>query len=304
MMQRIKDEELPDAAEYIQSRNGVDFIPSSIMLSVVEAKLRLEMGAERMLAGILEPLKERYDYILVDTCPSLGSLTINALSAADGVIITVNPQLLAMMGLQDFLKTVKKIRGRINPGLHVEGILLTMCDARRNGLKGIGFRLEDGSIYDGNFDLMVMGEMQTEFINEIPQYRNSPLVQKAIADMEAILLEQTVGREAPDSEEKVEEPQQPMPGAVQMEESQNQDKAAQESFGDTAALEKQSAEPEKAAENALKTDRNISGDSKKQSVLNALRERQARLKTQGKENPGQEKQGQKAQAKKKGEPEL
>ena len=131
-MQRIEDEELPDAAEYIQSRNGVDFIPSSIMLSVVEAKLRLEMGAERMLAGILELLKGRYDYILVDTCPSLGSLTINALSAADGVIITVNPQLLAMMGLQDFLKTVKKIRGRINPGLHVEGILLTMCDARTN----------------------------------------------------------------------------------------------------------------------------------------------------------------------------
>ena len=67
MMQRIEDEELPDAAEYIRSRNGVDFIPSSIMLSVVEAKLRLEMGAERMLAGILEPLKEQYDYILVDT---------------------------------------------------------------------------------------------------------------------------------------------------------------------------------------------------------------------------------------------
>ena len=117
MMQRIEDEELPDAAEYIQGRNGVDFIPSSIMLSVVDAKLRLEMGAEQMLSGILEPLKERYDYILVDTCPSLGSLTINALSAADGVIITVNPQLLAMMGLQDFLKTVGKIRSRINPAL-------------------------------------------------------------------------------------------------------------------------------------------------------------------------------------------
>ena len=137
MMQRIEDEELPDAAEYIRSRNGVDFIPSSIMLSVVEAKLRLEMGAERMLAGILEPLKEQYDYILVDTCPSLGSLTINALSAADGVIITVNPQLLAMMGLQDFLKTVGKIRSRINPALHVEGILLTMCDARTNLCKVI-----------------------------------------------------------------------------------------------------------------------------------------------------------------------
>ena len=69
MMNRIEDEEMPDASEYIMNRNGVDFIPSSVMLSVVDAKLRLEMGAERMLAGILEPLKGRYDYILVDTCP-------------------------------------------------------------------------------------------------------------------------------------------------------------------------------------------------------------------------------------------
>ena len=67
LMNRIEDEKLPDALEYIMSRNGVDFIPSSVMLSVVDAKLRLEMGAERMLAGILEPLKGQYDYILVDT---------------------------------------------------------------------------------------------------------------------------------------------------------------------------------------------------------------------------------------------
>ena len=123
MMRRIEDEELPDATEYIQSRNGVDFIPSSIMLSVVEAKLRLEMGAERMLSGILEPLRERYDYILIDTCPSLGTLTINALAASDEVIITVNPQLLAMMGMQDFLRTVVKIRKRINPGLDRKSVV-------------------------------------------------------------------------------------------------------------------------------------------------------------------------------------
>lgn len=143
MMNRIEDEEMPDASEYIMSRNGVDFIPSSVMLFVVDAKLRLEMGAERMLAGILEPLKERYDYVLVDTCPSLGSLTINALAAADGVIITVNPQLLAMMGLQDFLKTVKKIKSRINSGLHVEGILMTMCDERTNLCKVITEQILD-----------------------------------------------------------------------------------------------------------------------------------------------------------------
>ena len=83
MMAQI-EEELPENFEdYIQSREGVDYIPSSIYLSVVDAKLRTEMGAERMLAEVLEPLKSRYDYILIDTCPSLGMLTINALVAAD-----------------------------------------------------------------------------------------------------------------------------------------------------------------------------------------------------------------------------
>ena len=69
-------------------------------------------------------------YSALDTCPSLGALTINAMAAADEVIVTVNPQLLAMKGLQDFLKTVKKIKSRINEKLDVAGILLTMCDAR------------------------------------------------------------------------------------------------------------------------------------------------------------------------------
>ena len=130
MMAVIEDEEPPEREAYIWERNGVDFIPSSIQLSAVEAKLRLEMGTEKMLAMILEPLKGDYDYILVDTSPSLGALNINAMAAADEVIVTVNPQLLAMMGLQDFLKSVKKIKSRLNEKLNVAGILLTMCDAR------------------------------------------------------------------------------------------------------------------------------------------------------------------------------
>ena len=99
MLSQLEDEELPDRETYIQSRNGVDFISSSMLLSAVDSKLRLEMGAEKLLYGILEPLRQFYDYILIDTSPSLGALTINAMAAADEVIITVNPQLLAMMGL-------------------------------------------------------------------------------------------------------------------------------------------------------------------------------------------------------------
>ena len=137
MMAQIEDEEMTDKSVYVQSRNGVDFIPSSMVLSAVDAKLRLEMGAEKMLANILEPLKDRYDYLIVDTCPALGALTINTLAAADGVVITVNPQLLAMVGLQEFLKTIKKIKSRLNPKLEVEGILLTMCEPRTNLCKVI-----------------------------------------------------------------------------------------------------------------------------------------------------------------------
>lgn len=130
MLKVLDEEDLPEKVSYIHERNGVDFIPASLMLSAVDSKLRLEMGTERILGRIIEEVKDDYDYILIDTCPALGALTINALSAADQVIVTVNPQLLAMMGLQDFLKTVGKIRSRINSELRVAGILLTMCETR------------------------------------------------------------------------------------------------------------------------------------------------------------------------------
>ena len=81
--------------------------------------------------------------ILVDTAPTLGALNINAMSAADAVIVTVNPQLLAMKGLQDFLKTVRKIKSRVNEKLEVSGILFTMCDMRTNLCKTIMEQVEE-----------------------------------------------------------------------------------------------------------------------------------------------------------------
>ncbi len=71
----------------------------------------------------MEPLRDKYDYILLDTSPSLGALNINAMAVADEVVITVNPQLLEMMGMQDFLKMVKKIKHRVNPRLTVASLI-------------------------------------------------------------------------------------------------------------------------------------------------------------------------------------
>ena len=176
MMAVIEDEELPEREEYIWERNGVDFIPSNIQLSAVEAKLRLEMGTEKMLATILEPLKGDYDYILVDTSPSLGALNINAMAAADEVIVTVNPQLLAMMGLQDFLKSVKKIKSRLNEKLNVAGILLTMCDARTILYKTITEQVQE--TFQGQIQIFKSKIPNTVKVGESVYY-SEPLVEYA-----------------------------------------------------------------------------------------------------------------------------
>lgn len=126
IMAEIDDMELPAPEEYIMAKDGIDIIPSSPYLSVADAKLRTEMGSEKMLSTILEPLKDKYDYILIDTGPSLGTLNINALVAADKVVIISDPQYLAMLGIADFLKTIAKTKRRLNPRLEIAGILFTM----------------------------------------------------------------------------------------------------------------------------------------------------------------------------------
>lgn len=176
MMDVLEDEDLPERDEYIWVRNGVDFIPSSIGLSAVEAKLRLEMGTEKMLSAILEPLRDDYDYILIDTSPSLGALNINAMAAADEVIVTVDPQLLAMMGLQDFLKTVKKIKSRINERLDVTGILLTMCDARTILCKTITEQVQD--TFQGQLKIFKSKIPNTVKVGESVYY-SEPLIEYA-----------------------------------------------------------------------------------------------------------------------------
>lgn len=136
-------EPLPDGMEYVLHGERLDIIPSNINLSLTEINLRDEMGGERTLSDLLEPLRTDYDYIVIDTNPYLGLLTINALAACDSVIIPVSPQLWSATGLTDLMQTIFKVKRKINPRISVDGILLTMCDERTNLFKDAKRLLDD-----------------------------------------------------------------------------------------------------------------------------------------------------------------
>lgn len=121
---------MPEKSEYIMRAGNMDIIPSNSNLAVTEINLRNELGGERTLSELLEPLRDSYDWIVIDTNPYIGLLTINALTACDSVVIPVSPQLWSATGLSDLLQTIAKIKKKINPRIEVEGILMTMCDER------------------------------------------------------------------------------------------------------------------------------------------------------------------------------
>lgn len=139
------------AKGYILPYDGIDFIPSSIYLSVTETQMKAETGSERILSSILEPMREQYDYILIDTSPSLNILTINALCASDSVLITADTQLFAIVGISELLKTIQKIKKRVNASLTIKGILLTMCDNRTNLSKLLTQQVEE--MYQGKIEV-------------------------------------------------------------------------------------------------------------------------------------------------------
>ena len=121
----------------LHQKEGVDLIPSNIALAGLEVALVNTMNRERMLKQFLEPIKGAYDYVLLDCMPSLGMLTVNALTAADTTLIPVQANYLSAKGLEQLLQTVKKVKRQINPKLRIEGILLTMVDGRTNYARDI-----------------------------------------------------------------------------------------------------------------------------------------------------------------------
>lgn len=111
---------------------GVDLVPANLELSAMEFNLVNAMSRETALRNYLSEVKDKYDYILIDCMPSLGMVTINALSAADSVIIPVQAQYLPAKGMTQLVQTISRVKKRINPNLKIDGMLLTLVDSRTN----------------------------------------------------------------------------------------------------------------------------------------------------------------------------
>jgi chromosome partitioning protein len=112
--------------------DGLDLVPSAPALSGAEVELVEIPARERRLAAVLAGLNGRYDRVLIDCPPSLGLLTVNALTAADGVLIPIQTEYYALEGLSQLVNTIRLVREDLNPRLEIEGVLLTMYDARTN----------------------------------------------------------------------------------------------------------------------------------------------------------------------------
>ncbi len=143
----ILDEPISTGEGILKQKDGVHLIPANIELSAMEVTLVNAMSRETVLKRLLNTVKDDYDYAIIDCMPSLGMLTINALTAADSVIIPVQAQYLPTKGLQQLLKTVGRVKRQLNPRLEIDGILVTMVDMRTNLSKGVVEQLR--SAYGG-----------------------------------------------------------------------------------------------------------------------------------------------------------
>ena len=125
----IDQNDIHDAI-YTTDIDGLDIVPSHIDLVGAEIEMLNLENREKMMKNILEPLKSEYDFILIDCSPSLGLITVNALTAANSVIIPVQCEYFALEGISKLLNTIKIIKSKQNPHLEIEGFLLTMYDSR------------------------------------------------------------------------------------------------------------------------------------------------------------------------------
>ncbi|MGH8032371.1 MAG: ParA family protein [Luteimonas sp.] len=125
-------EEVHADAAIVTTNEGFDLLPGNTDLTAAEIELMDADGREQRLKRALDPLRDRYDFILVDCPPALSLLTLNALTAADSVLVPMQCEYYALEGLTSLLQTIDALKARLNPALQIEGVLRTMFDVRNN----------------------------------------------------------------------------------------------------------------------------------------------------------------------------
>jgi len=139
----IMDKPVIPGAGIIHHEEGVDLMPANIELSGLEVTLVNTMSRETILRDYLSSVRDQYDVILLDCCPSLGMLTIDALAAADDVLIPMQAHYLSLKGFEQLVRTISNVKRKINPKLDISGILITMADMRTNYSREIVEMLRD-----------------------------------------------------------------------------------------------------------------------------------------------------------------
>lgn len=143
LQKAVREETIRPEEGILTSAEGIDLMPSNVQLSGVELSLINEYGREAVLKQYIDAVRLNYDYILIDCAPSLSVLTINALVAADSVLIPTQPQYFSMAGIQMFYDTFCKVKRKMNPSLQIEGVLVTMMDNRPNFTKDLVAQLRE-----------------------------------------------------------------------------------------------------------------------------------------------------------------
>lgn len=183
----IWDEETNPYSGMLHHEEKVDIVPANLELSALEMKLVTAMNREAVMKNYLSQVKDKYDYVLIDCMPSLGMITLNALTAADSVIIPVQAQYLPAKGMTQLLQTISKVKKHTNPNLQIDGILLTLVDGRTNLAKSTVDALRDnfGSkirIYRAKIPIAVKAAEVSSKGKSIYAYEPNSTVSKAYAE--------------------------------------------------------------------------------------------------------------------------
>ena len=184
MKKIIKDEIFKDGEAILTHKEGVDLVPANESLADMEVALVNVMSRELVLRDYLDEVKDDYDYVLIDCPPSLGMLTVNALAAADSVLIPVQANPLPAKDMTQLLKTINKVKRGINPRLKINGIVITLVDARTNLAKDVTMQLKENygsaiKIYESQIPLAVKAAEVTAKGKSIFAYDENGTVAKA-----------------------------------------------------------------------------------------------------------------------------